>query len=173
MNPTIHDFFLENHVLRRLEIESPSACEVNCFMDADCVSYNLRRPQDPDRGYLCELSDSTDKIHPLDVKYETGALYKSFQVGWYHFFGHYKFVHMPVLRVQQPCYMVKPTLPWNVMSYHLKPCPAILFQVLHVISWHVVSFRVTSCHDMKRIPCRVTSFNFWSCHFYSCHFHSC
>ena len=80
MNPSIHDFYLENHVFRKLEIESASACEVNCFMDADCVSCNLRQPQYPDGRYLCELSNSTDKMHPLDVKFEEGAVYKSFQV---------------------------------------------------------------------------------------------
>ena len=90
MNPSVHNFFLESHVFTRLEIGLPSACEVNCFMDADCVSYNLRQPQDLDGRYLCELSDSTDKIHPLDVKFEEGAVYKSFRVRWYFLLCHYK-----------------------------------------------------------------------------------
>ena len=90
MNPSVHNFFLKSHVFRRLEIELPSACEVNCFMDADCVSYNLRQPQDLDGRYLCELSDSTHKIHPLDVKFEEGAVYKSFRVRWYFLLCHYK-----------------------------------------------------------------------------------
>ena len=80
MNPSVDDLYLENHVFRKLEIKSASACEVNCFMDADCVSYNLRQPRDPEGKYLCELSNSTDKIHPLDVKFEAGAVYKSFRV---------------------------------------------------------------------------------------------
>lgn len=70
MDHLIHDFFLENHVIRRREIISASACEVSCYMAADCVSYNLRQPQDPDGGYLCELNNSTNEIHPFDVKYE-------------------------------------------------------------------------------------------------------
>ena len=90
MNPSVHNFFLESHVFRRLEIGLPSACEVNCFMDADCVSYNLRQPHDLDGRYFCELSDSTDKIHPLDVKFEEGAVYKSFRVRWYFLRCHYK-----------------------------------------------------------------------------------
>lgn len=82
MDHLIHDFFLENHVIRRREIISASACEVSCYMAADCVSYNLRQPQDPDGGYLCELNNSTNEIHPFDVKYEKGAVYQSFQVRW-------------------------------------------------------------------------------------------
>ena len=80
MNPSVDNLYLENHVFRKLEIKTASACEVNCFMDADCVSYNLRQPRDPEGKYLCELSNSTDKIHPLDVKFEAGAVYKSFRV---------------------------------------------------------------------------------------------
>lgn len=80
MDHLIHDFFLENHVIRRREIISASACEVCCYMATDCVSYNLRQPQDPDGGYLCELNNSTNEIHPFDVKYEKGAVYQSFMV---------------------------------------------------------------------------------------------
>ena len=41
MNPAKQDFILEKHVFKMMEIETASACEVNCFMEADCVSYNL------------------------------------------------------------------------------------------------------------------------------------
>lgn len=80
MDHSVHDVFLENHVLRRMEIESASACKVSCYMEADCVSYNLRHPRDQDGGYLCELSSSSDETHPFDVTYEKEAIYQSFQV---------------------------------------------------------------------------------------------
>lgn len=71
MNPTVQDFFLKNHVFKKMEIKSASACEVNCYMEADCISYNLK----PLQGgtFLCELSDSDHVIHPTDVKYKQGT----------------------------------------------------------------------------------------------------
>ncbi|PFX30192.1 Hemicentin-1 [Stylophora pistillata] len=64
MNPTVQDFFLEKHVFKMMEIETASACEVNCFIEADCISYNLK-PQRNEK-YLCELSDSDYETNPKD-----------------------------------------------------------------------------------------------------------
>ncbi|PFX16134.1 Hemicentin-1 [Stylophora pistillata] len=77
MNPTVQDFFLEKHVFKMMEIETASACEVNCFIEADCISYNLK----PKRNgkYLCELSDSDYETNPKDFRYKEGSVYKSFK----------------------------------------------------------------------------------------------
>ena len=65
-------------MFKKMEIESASACEVNCYMEADCISYNLK----PLQGgrFLCELSDSENVVHPEDLQYKQGTVYKSFKV---------------------------------------------------------------------------------------------
>ena len=78
MNPAKQDFILEKHVFKMMEIETASACEVNCFMEADCVSYNLKPQQNG--KLLCELSDSDHTNNQQDLRYKKGTVYKSFKV---------------------------------------------------------------------------------------------
>lgn len=59
-------------------IEDTSACDVNCFIENDCVSFNVKPLQNG--NYLCELSNSCDVIHPDDLKEEQGIVYTSFKV---------------------------------------------------------------------------------------------
>ena len=80
MNPAKQDFILEKHVFKMVEIETASACEVNCFMEADCVSYNLKLQQNG--KLLCELSDSDHANNQQDLRYREGTVYKSFKVSW-------------------------------------------------------------------------------------------
>ena len=82
MNPTVTDFFLIGHVFKTMEIKAASACEVNCYMENNCISYNIKPL--PDGKYLCELSDSDDVAHPLNMRYREGAMYKSFKVNHYY-----------------------------------------------------------------------------------------
>ncbi len=80
MNPPIEDHTLVGHVFKSMLIQDSSACEVNCFMegDRDCVSFNVKPLQNG--NHLCELSNSSDVVHPEDLKEEHGAKYTSFKV---------------------------------------------------------------------------------------------
>ena len=66
------------HVFKNMEIQDSSACEVNCFMEGDCVSFNVKPLQG--RKYACQLSNSSDVVYPEDLKDEQGAVYTSFKV---------------------------------------------------------------------------------------------
>ena len=57
-------------------------CEPECFMNADCVSYNFGTNLNAGEkeGTVCELSDSTADIHPGDVKNRTGFSYTPAEV---------------------------------------------------------------------------------------------
>ena len=57
-------------------------CELECFMNADCVSYSFGTnvTAGEKRGTVCELSDSTADIHPGDVKNRTGFSYTAAEV---------------------------------------------------------------------------------------------
>ena len=78
INPSIKDHNLVGHVFKSVEIQDSSACEVNCFMEGDCVSFNVKPMQNG--NHLCELSNSSEVVHPSHLKYHQGAVYTSFQV---------------------------------------------------------------------------------------------
>ena len=61
-----------------MKIQNPSACEVNCLVEDDCVSFNVKLEQEGE--YLCELSNSSDVVYPEDLKDEDGTVYTSFKV---------------------------------------------------------------------------------------------
>ena len=78
INPSIEDHSLTGHVFKSMVILDSSACDVNCFIENDCVSFNVRPLQNGE--YLCELSNSCDVVHPEDLKEEQGTVYTSFKV---------------------------------------------------------------------------------------------
>ena len=69
---------LLGHVFKRIEIKSPDVCEVNCFLAADCVSFNIGPLQDG--KYWCELSNSDHIAHPQDLVNGVGTIYQPFLV---------------------------------------------------------------------------------------------
>ena len=64
---------LVGHVFKRIDITSPDVCEVNCFVEPDCVSFNVGPLQDG--KHRCELSDSDHRAHPRDLIYGVGMTY--------------------------------------------------------------------------------------------------
>ena len=78
INHSIKGHSLVGHVFKSMEIHDSSACEVNCFMEGDCVSFNIKPLQDG--KFLCNLSNSDHVIHPGDLKDEQGTVYTSFKV---------------------------------------------------------------------------------------------
>ena len=78
INPSIEDHILTGHVFKGMVIQDSSACDVNCFIENDCVSFNVKPL--PNGDYLCELSNSCDVVHPEDLKEQQGTVYTSFMV---------------------------------------------------------------------------------------------
>ena len=79
INPSIKDYSLTGHVFKTMVIQDSSACDVNCFVEDDCASFNVKPLQSGD--HLCELSNSSDVVYPEDLKEEQGTVYTSFKVG--------------------------------------------------------------------------------------------
>ena len=49
---------LRNHLIRTEDVMYDDLCDVLCFMDPDCVSYNVKAAS-TDGKYKCELNNST------------------------------------------------------------------------------------------------------------------
>ena len=64
-----------SHEIKTMKVPSPDVCEVNCFIEPNCVSFNVVLLRD---GTLeCQLSDSDHNISSGDMIYEVEASYTS------------------------------------------------------------------------------------------------
>ena len=69
---------LKGHVFKNLSLEIQENCELNCYLENDCSSYNLGPLVDG--RYVCELSDSDDGQHPRDLESRHGFIYGATKV---------------------------------------------------------------------------------------------
>ena len=54
---------LINHVIRVAEVTTKDFCENVCFMEPDCVSFNLEKQVNGHGRYKCELNNVTHEGH--------------------------------------------------------------------------------------------------------------
>ena len=50
---------LKNHVIHATDVTNSDFCEVACYMELNCVSYNLKKVGNRNGKYRCELNNST------------------------------------------------------------------------------------------------------------------
>lgn len=65
---------LTGHLIKNLSLEVQNNCQLSCYLEDDCVSYNLG-PKNTDGKYVCELSDSDDQQFPGDLVPRNGFIY--------------------------------------------------------------------------------------------------
>ena len=58
--------------------ESPEDCELQCYLEDDCMSINIGIMGD--ETYYCELSDSDHVVHPRDLENQKDVIYRSVPV---------------------------------------------------------------------------------------------
>ena len=66
-------------MLKTFKLQTESMCEVRCFEENNCVSYNLGS-WDEDGAYRCELSYSDHDTHPEALVRQNGVTYKPTEV---------------------------------------------------------------------------------------------
>ena len=69
---------LKNHVIRTSRVTSAEICELHCFMEITCQSYNFGPKEDG--SHVCELSDSDSIRDPLDWITKQGFIYGGIKV---------------------------------------------------------------------------------------------
>ncbi|XP_048581467.1 adhesion G protein-coupled receptor L3 isoform X2 [Nematostella vectensis] len=73
--PEVNGSSLLNHVILNItNKQSPDACQVECFMNDNCRSYNYDR-----KLQLCQLSNSDHMEHPDDLLPREGLAYQGFE----------------------------------------------------------------------------------------------
>ena len=58
---------LMNHVIRNANVMDLEFCGALCFMEHNCVSYNLMTTSDPGK-HNCELNNATHEEHEADLE---------------------------------------------------------------------------------------------------------
>ena len=73
-----------NHTIISLSVKDLDECEYRCYLNANCVSLNIR---DHHNGtHECELNNSTHLEHDGDLKYSELYYYRCAEVGGIIFF---------------------------------------------------------------------------------------
>jgi len=70
---------LQGHVLKTFTVQKKSTCEIRCFAEHSCMSYNIG-PTHEDGSYVCELSNSDHKMHPEALGHRNGFTYRATEV---------------------------------------------------------------------------------------------
>lgn len=70
---------LTNHVITSQKVTSAENCEIECFLEMKCESYNLG-PQLENGDHVCELSNSDAIRDPLDLMTNQGFIYRGTKV---------------------------------------------------------------------------------------------
>ncbi|KAJ7360315.1 hypothetical protein OS493_016946 [Desmophyllum pertusum] len=66
--------YLEHHVIQNTSVDNNGQCEINCYVEKLCFSFNLGMPESGDK-LICELSDSDHYQHPGDLVSKKGFSY--------------------------------------------------------------------------------------------------
>ena len=65
------DRYLEHHVIRSALVDNNDFCQMKCYVEQTCLSYNLGSIESGNK-FVCELSDSDHYQHPEDLVFKKG-----------------------------------------------------------------------------------------------------
>ena len=77
MHP-VTDKALVGHVIRKVQVHDGDQCEIRCYSEVECLSYNLGPYQV--NGHSCELSNSDHIRHPDDLVPMSGYVFRGTEV---------------------------------------------------------------------------------------------
>lgn len=71
---------LSNHVIVDFKVEDEEHCQLKCYMEKNCFSYNYGPSLARVHGFTCELNDVDASSHPDDLQPRDGFVYQTAQV---------------------------------------------------------------------------------------------
>ena len=71
---------LSGHVIKTVEVAKEENCQIQCFIEHRCLSFNVGQNNG---RYICELSDSDQTLHPEDMIQRNGYSYHGSVVSSY------------------------------------------------------------------------------------------
>lgn len=79
MAEVFHGQRLMNHMISRTDVTNKELCDVLCFMEPNCVSYNLVTKIE-NRKYQCELNNATYEENNRDMEENHNYVYRGAKV---------------------------------------------------------------------------------------------
>ena len=79
LKPAMKEYQLRNHWLKNITVQTESACNAKCYVDANCISNNIVSLANG--TLICQLSNSDHEMHPGDLKRDYGSIYQPIKVG--------------------------------------------------------------------------------------------
>ena len=77
----IHGYRLENHTIRTTDVINEHLCEMQCFLEPNCVSYNFHKTKQESGKHKCDLNNATfHHENPGDLKKNKNYLYRGAEV---------------------------------------------------------------------------------------------
>jgi len=79
----IHGHRLNNHVIRTIGVMNEDFCELQCYMEPNCVSYNFDEKEDANGQNKCDLNNATyehDNEHSCDLAKSESYVYRGAEV---------------------------------------------------------------------------------------------
>lgn len=71
---------LVNHVIRTIQHVQEDFCGALCFMEHNCVSFNVEMTSGSDTATKCELNNATHHEYPNDLKPWNNYIYRGTKV---------------------------------------------------------------------------------------------
>ena len=79
----IHGRRLNNHVIRTIDVINEDICQLKCYLEPNCVSYNFKEIADTDGKHKCDLNNGTyehDMEHSGDLVEKKSYVYRGAEV---------------------------------------------------------------------------------------------
>ena len=72
---------LTNHMIKVIGILDMDLCELMCYQEPNCVSFNLKKnPENGEVKHRCELNNSTHLEHDREFRDDTSYFYRGAKV---------------------------------------------------------------------------------------------
>ena len=78
MDP-IHGYRLKNHVIRTIDVSNEDICQLQCFQEPNCVSYNFKKKEESRGQHKCDLNNATNE-HSGDLAKNENYVYREAKV---------------------------------------------------------------------------------------------
>ena len=77
----LENMALNNHVIRKDLVMNEDLCQLNCYLEPNCVSYNYGPYASGDGAFVCELSDRSHQgVSSSDLRTRDGFTYNTITV---------------------------------------------------------------------------------------------
>ena len=79
----VHGYRLNNHVIRTISVMNEDFCELQCYMEPNCVSYNFNKRKEENGQHKCDLNNATsehDNEHSGDLTKNENYVYRGAEV---------------------------------------------------------------------------------------------